>query len=107
MATAFDITDLSEAEKIDKFFRGMKPNLQQWILVQGMPGSFAALAAKAEELDSNIYLSNQFTKKDQRGNGFNSNQKDNGPKPMELGTMNNKNNNNNSGKPANQSKEAH
>ena len=77
-AIAFDISDLSDAEKYDKFFRGLKPQVRRTLLINGKPTDYEALLREAERIDS-VW----FETSGKRGFG-NSN---NSATPMELGSV--------------------
>lgn len=79
----FDIPDLSESEKIDRFFRGLKPDVQKWMIMKGRPTSFAELVRVAENIDSTLFTAN----KTNRGSNWVQQTARNDPQPMELGAI--------------------
>ena len=51
LALAAEIDDLSNAERTDRYFDGLKPNIQRVLAVQGID-DFATMVAAAERLDA-------------------------------------------------------
>ena len=83
-AIAFDISDLNHAEKYDRFFRGLKPNIRQQLVLKGKPATFDALMAEAERVDAVL-----FETSGRKFSGRSSFQfRNEAPQPMELGVIN-------------------
>lgn len=61
-ALAFEIPDLGEAEKNDRFFRGLKPQIATEIAIKGDPETFEELVRMAERIDALRYRSFQLDK---------------------------------------------
>jgi hypothetical protein len=80
MAIIFDLPDITESEKIDRFFRGLKPRVKQYLLIKGKPKSFYELMQDAERMDATIYYA-------QRLQDVGSQSRHNEVAPMELGSV--------------------
>ena len=90
-AIAFDISDLSESEKLDKFFRGLKSTIRKEIVLKGKPSTFTAMLREAERIDAILF---ENSPNGNRRNNYNFSSygntqegSGNGPEPMQLGTM--------------------
>jgi hypothetical protein len=101
-----DITDMNEAEKLDRYVRGLKSNIRVEVEL-AEPTTLAVAMGKAQRIDNITYQARSTSY-----NNFNKPVFGNGIKPMELGAINNnykgnnsngkqvyKGNNNNSSKP--------
>lgn len=100
---AFEVDDLSDAEKKDRFFRGLKPQVATEIAIKGEPETFEEMVKMAERIDALIYrrlpgTNRQFNRQvnfnGNKANGNNNNRNSDGPTPMELGSISRVNNNN-------------
>lgn len=78
----FEIPDMGDEEKMDKFFRGLKPELKKFLTIKGLPTDFMQLVKAAEEIDSQLFLGNSY-----RSNPTTWSKPNDGPRPMELGTV--------------------
>jgi len=80
----FDIPNITDEEKKDKFYRGLKPQIQRFLTIKGLPEDvkFMDLVKAAEEIDAQLYLANSI-----KTPGKTWGKPNDGPQPMELGTV--------------------
>jgi Retrotransposon gag protein len=83
-AIAYDIPDMADGDKCEKFFNGLKPAVQQAIEVQYIPETFIEMVRKAEQVDASLYYAGKGGGKYGRNYGKPSY---GGPTPMELGAI--------------------
>jgi hypothetical protein len=74
------ISNLSEAERLDRYVRGLKPRTKREVELRE-PTTFAEVTKLAEKVDSN------FERVTNKPKGFFPHPKKDGPTPMELGVM--------------------
>ncbi len=80
-ALVFDIEDLQESEKIDRFFRGLKPAIRKELVLKGKPQTFDDLLKEAERVDSILF---EVSSNSRRQPVERYQDKRNEPVPMEL-----------------------
>lgn len=95
---AFDVPDLSLAEKHDRFFRGLKYKVRMEIMLKGIPDDYDELVRLAERIDTILFEMNSGNRNTGNGKGWkqknnysaaNGGSNANGPTPMDIGAVDN------------------
>ena len=93
---AFDVPDLSLAEKHDRFFRGLKYKVRMEIMLKGIPDNYDELVKLAERIDTILFEMNSGNRNNGNGKGWkqknnysaaNVDSNANGPTPMDIGSV--------------------